>query len=279
MNMAYIYINQDLKIVDSNDHYKRLNIDSNTLIKSLCLNTLKEKKKQYSSNYFSNHYCTLRFDLISTTRSLYWITIRIINIEDFANINTAQIVEALNGLPLYIYAKDSNGTYAFCNDHKNFLANNPINKTDHDLQWVSSAQKLINNDQFTLESMSQQYFIEQINIDNKIISSISIKTPENQILFGLSIELNHIHQKMLEYSNNIIIGDNSDIKFSTGEMECMYWSVEGKSAAEIATIINKSKKTIEWNINQIRKKLNCQRTSKLAYMLGRYHAHLINEVK
>jgi DNA-binding CsgD family transcriptional regulator len=56
---------------------------------------------------------------------------------------------------------------------------------------------------------------------------------------------------------------------SKKELECLYYLVQGNSAAEIAHIIFRSKRTVEQHIENAKHKLNCHKISQLAYLLGK----------
>lgn len=56
---------------------------------------------------------------------------------------------------------------------------------------------------------------------------------------------------------------------SKKEIQCLYYLVQGKSAAEIATILCRSKRTVEQHIENAKHKLNCHKISQLAYLLGK----------
>jgi len=49
------------------------------------------------------------------------------------------------------------------------------------------------------------------------------------------------------------------------ELECLTWLCAGKSAAETGLILNRSKRTIETHINNMKIKLNCHKISSLIY--------------
>lgn len=50
-------------------------------------------------------------------------------------------------------------------------------------------------------------------------------------------------------------------KLSTQELRCVYYLIEGKTATNIALLLNLSLRTVEMNLNSIRLKLNCKKKS------------------
>lgn len=54
-----------------------------------------------------------------------------------------------------------------------------------------------------------------------------------------------------------------DIYFTKREAECIYWLALGKSSEEIGLILKSSKKTVENQINAIKNKIGCRKTSNI----------------
>jgi DNA-binding CsgD family transcriptional regulator len=53
------------------------------------------------------------------------------------------------------------------------------------------------------------------------------------------------------------------------EFECINYLTRGKTAEEIAIILNISKRTVETHVNNIKRKMNCYNQFRLGYLLGR----------
>jgi DNA-binding CsgD family transcriptional regulator len=51
------------------------------------------------------------------------------------------------------------------------------------------------------------------------------------------------------------------------EVKCIYWLIQGKSADEIATIEGNTRKTVEYHLENARKKLNCYKQAQLAKLI------------
>lgn len=54
------------------------------------------------------------------------------------------------------------------------------------------------------------------------------------------------------------------------ELECMKWSVKGKTSEEIALLMNISKRTVEAHMENVKQKMNCYKQFQLGYKLGKY---------
>ena len=76
--------------------------------------------------------------------------------------------------------------------------------------------------------------------------------------------IEEIRNSLYSAINRYYINNNSDEHHLTkAEIECCRWIYQGKTAEEIAIIVNRSKKTIEKHIENIRAKLNCYNKSQL----------------
>lgn len=54
------------------------------------------------------------------------------------------------------------------------------------------------------------------------------------------------------------------------EHECVTYLIRGKTAEEIAIILNISKRTVETHVQNIKRKMNCYNQFRLGYLLGRF---------
>ena len=53
------------------------------------------------------------------------------------------------------------------------------------------------------------------------------------------------------------------------EYECVDYLIRGKTAEEIAIILNISRRTAETHVQNIKRKMNCYNQLRLGYLLGR----------
>jgi DNA-binding CsgD family transcriptional regulator len=108
-----------------------------------------------------------------------------------------------------------------------------------------------------------------INEDNQVIGCVSnFQEITNCNLNNLSMALlkadgiNSLSSKRSQ-ANYIVDEVYTDIKLTNRESECLFFVLRGKSAKEIAYILNISIKTVEGYIAQIKIKLNCYSKSSL----------------
>ncbi|MBY0545329.1 MAG: helix-turn-helix transcriptional regulator, partial [Gammaproteobacteria bacterium] len=60
------------------------------------------------------------------------------------------------------------------------------------------------------------------------------------------------------------------------EIECIKWSIHGKSAEEIAVIVNISRRTVETHLENIKIKFNCYNKFQLGYIIGQLGINIEN---
>lgn len=83
-------------------------------------------------------------------------------------------------------------------------------------------------------------------------------------------ELNsHTRFQLLEIAktmpiNRYFLCEHRNTYLTSREVECVKWYITGKSAEEIAIILNISKRTVETHLEKVKKKLNCYKQSQLA---------------
>jgi DNA-binding CsgD family transcriptional regulator len=66
-----------------------------------------------------------------------------------------------------------------------------------------------------------------------------------------------------------IADDPQNVYLTPKEVECVKWSIKGKSCEEIALITGISKRTAEAHLENVKKKLNCYKQFQLGYKLGK----------
>jgi DNA-binding CsgD family transcriptional regulator len=110
------------------------------------------------------------------------------------------------------------------------------------------------------------YFKEQAN------SLIKSAEHEKKIILPPNvqeIQLPSTKEKEVELIKNLVIkrhylGENYNHAYlTTQEVHCINWYVKGKSAKEIAQIINRSEKTINRHLENIKQKLGCHKKYEL----------------
>jgi DNA-binding CsgD family transcriptional regulator len=181
------------------------------------------------------------------------------NIEDFFD------------LPCHVYLKDKHGKILVCNDSQVKNAgysqvSDMVGLNDYDICENKSASIIRTNDLEVMKNKKPKIVMEVAELHNGIVSTaFSYKLPfyalgktigtfglsftqESQILFFML----HAHKKQ-----------STDYRLSKREIECLYYLVKGKTAKEIARVLNLSPRTIEVNISKAKVKLHCNTRSQL----------------
>ncbi len=78
-------------------------------------------------------------------------------------------------------------------------------------------------------------------------------------------------------SRDVLFKRAAQVRLTKKEKECIRWMIHGKSAGEIALILNVSVSTIVTHIENIKQKFQCYKQFQLGYLLGRYAAELLIE--
>lgn len=187
-------------------------------------------------------------------------------------------------LDYHVYLKNKSGEYLECNlaQAKRFglkTGNDVLGRMDRDFDFFPSNQVQIvtRND---LEVMSQEkpkMVIELCTfVNRKPQPMFSIKFPfYNQAgkilgVFGMSAPLDEnnvfattLPQVMLAQQVNSVETAQAEQKFSCQakvsrrEKECLYYLAQGMTAKEIARVLSLSPRTIEFYIENMKKKFNC----------------------
>lgn len=272
LDIAYFFCNKNSKIIDKNHIFDQLCIDAQELEEQLDLEFTKKRKKQYIQCKSGLETFSAQLNLIHIEQDIFYFTVDVINSKQLAKDELYYIENFLKNAPIATYMKDRNGIYAHSNNFNDQITGaSPINKSDFDLQWDNNANELVSNDRKVLASSKQQYFYEKLTIKDKPYTFLTVKTPYKDLVYGFSIDLYNAHKILLQ--KNIHLRNNFENveKLSQDDFKYLYWLTQGKSAWEISLLMNKSKKTVEFHLNRAKKALNCQRISKLAYLLGLYH--------
>ncbi len=101
----------------------------------------------------------------------------------------------------------------------------------------------------------------------KIISNENDnKEKENRLYPNLNIVSSSLKKEFLnslEINKFFLINNNNEIYLTKRETECLHWCVLGKSASEIAILLNISPRTVESHLSTVKLKLNCTKQSQL----------------
>ncbi len=176
-------------------------------------------------------------------------------------------------LPHHVYLKTKKGLYLECNDTqaRSFgydCGKDIIGQTDYDFFHQRDANILKTNDTEVIESDTSKTYIEQVTFLNrektamlslkipfrnkaaKVIGILGISLPiaEESIQLNSAIPLLSSTLDMIKYNNKII---------SKRERECLECLVKGMTAKEIAKELKLSPRTIEFYINNLKRKFNC----------------------
>lgn len=185
------------------------------------------------------------------------------------------ILNTLDTTVADIYWKDKKGRYLGVN--KTFLNfaslqsyDDVIGKTDWDLCWAEQAPIMRENDSEVIYMGIAKKCIEPSKIGNKIKLFLNHKRPlrsrTGKIIgvFGMSIMLDG---DRTAFSNFTAQG------LSKRQTECLYYLTRGKTAKEIANILNLSCRTVEHYLDTIKTKWNCNsRQELLEIALFRYES-------
>lgn len=195
-------------------------------------------------------------------------------------------LDDIDNFPCYFYVKDRKGTYisynrrllhdlGFCNQ------NDLLTSTDFDFCVPSTALELRMNDHNIMENGKQQIFIEPIRfLNDKSVTSISYKIPlqsKNKKIIGvIGLSLvnyeddfisNNSSNNIIKYINLLKHTENSSsrkiIGLSDKENNILFLWAKGKSARQIGEILNRSHRTIEHHLENIKRKLNIHSKSEL----------------
>jgi DNA-binding CsgD family transcriptional regulator len=123
----------------------------------------------------------------------------------------------------------------------------------------------IYTNQETKTCITQKYPLKDENQKTIGVLCIGFEIRE-PFLGGLVAELSKIHLKInpLEQPLSLSIEETDPYHLlSSRESECLFFLLRGKSATEIASIINLSKRTIEEYIVNVKKKMQCNTRSEL----------------
>lgn len=182
----------------------------------------------------------------------------------------------------HVYLKDKEGKYIECNDlqAKSFgldRGNEVVGYQDKDFFCQKDLTMICNNDLEVLYSEIPKLFMESVIFADQIYRPIlSIKLPFRSItgkligVFGISIPLHNDDicfscgtEKSKLNLNPEGMREVGNKKISKREKECMHYLSQGMTAKKIASILMLSPRTIEFYIENIKKKFNCKNRTEL----------------
>ena len=186
-----------------------------------------------------------------------------------------------------VFLKSTCGNVLNINDSTmktfNLSTSDIIGKNDYELFPTKASVKIMENDQNILKQNQLQFLIEQSSVsDTKPEMFLSIKIPvqdlSNNIAGVMGVAFPLAKTDMVTITNAInsleifpsipLIMPQAYItkkykKFSKRETECAYYLVRGMTYKEIGNILNISTKTVEYNIDNMKTKLDCYKKSQL----------------
>jgi DNA-binding CsgD family transcriptional regulator len=71
-----------------------------------------------------------------------------------------------------------------------------------------------------------------------------------------------------EEKNKVFLNSSEKIYLSSRELDCIDWYAKGKNSAEISTILEISKRTVETHIEKAKFKLGCTNLFQLGYYIA-----------
>ena len=180
----------------------------------------------------------------------------------------------LDRIPTPIYCKNTQGIYVQCNQAARQLANqNIIGKTDFNLPWRDQAESFQSSDQLALQGQTITCLQTMTDYMGKTRQFRTTKQPiygpDQHIISILAVSLECTPE---EDSRHTQAPEKplGGIAFTTQELEYINWMAKGKTADEIAMILNKSQRTVETHLNKTRRKTACQNQFQMGYLLAQH---------
>ena len=144
----------------------------------------------------------------------------------------------------------------------------------YDIYDTSTAKQITKLDEFAFSTGETQAAYVYITPKKDIF--LSIRCPQlhlgEPIISVVSINLKHAHHSILKQYLNKQGTHHDQLNFTKRETECIRLLSQGLSAKEIAQKLNIKSKTVEFHISNAKEKLNYYKSSKLTYLVGKFHA-------
>ncbi len=206
-----------------------------------------------------------------------------------------QSVAAIFSLPIHVFFLNTDSMFQKCNvataDTLNFLSvREAIGKSVQDVLEKEGALSVIHNDKTTLKIRKLNIIDEHAKrVDNIDLQGISFKFPwydsANEItgLFGFSIILSEFGSALAQalslitqtgllsmsetpiskFQSSLLGQEINNVYLSSRELDITRLLVRGKTAKEIAIILERSKRTVEHHIENIKVKMATKSKSEL----------------
>jgi len=181
--------------------------------------------------------------------------------------------------PGFFYAKDKSGFYLYSNEEFAEFAecDSPAQmkkKRDNDLPWKEQAGFLQSIDQQVISY--NHFFQEVVNIHHPRRGTSQFLTTKKCLydanqnimgVIGMSVNLTgkkNILDKIYYQDGRIYLGDEFSNQYLTAQEIRVYKTVlMGYSAKEAGILLKISRKTVEYHVEQLRKKVNCHTKGEL----------------
>jgi len=181
--------------------------------------------------------------------------------------------------PGFFYAKDKTGRYLYSNEEFAEFSDcdspeHMKNKRDNDLPWREQAGFLQSIDKKVISSAD--FFQEVVDIHHPRHGTCQFLTTKkclydinNKIMgvIGMSVNLTGQKNFLGKYyyqDGRLYLGDEFASEYLTAQEIRVYKTVlMGYSAKEASVLLKISRKTVEYHIEQLRKKINCNNKGEL----------------
>jgi len=196
----------------------------------------------------------------------------------------------------FSFAKDLSGRYLFACEVCAELAgiDSPaqmIGKRDSDMIWKGQAELFRKGD---IQAFKGNLFLNQPEIvqvarDDQIhqliVTKTALRNNQNQIVGVIGSALDITYHQILRSAGDfdsagkrfIFNGDLSGVSLSKKQITILEYIVKGYSAADIAGLLNRSKRTIEGHVEHLKNKLQC--SSKAEVIRWAVTAGLLHSVR
>ncbi|WP_151193471.1 PAS and helix-turn-helix domain-containing protein [Cysteiniphilum sp. JM-1] len=217
----------------------------------------------------------LRWDLLSSDHEYYCFSIRIVT--KYLKNTHMKLTSLFETLPISTFMKTAQGVYVYSNTYHNRLAgfDSLIGRSHYDAFGDEDGNKIAQNDLKLLQTKSSLFVYEHVH--NALVLTMKFYTTIDgqDYIYGAALNMSKAHEALLASEVAQADAPDIDINLTESEIRCVNFMVKGHTASTIANQLNISHKTVEFHLDNAKRKLNCYKTSKLAFMIGKYHAHFM----
>ncbi len=196
-------------------------------------------------------------------------------LNEYDTLTIAQTEKMAQELQGFFVWKDKRSRYLGGNENAGPFLNLPktqalIGASDFDIDWLEGGhtaeyfqaidKQVISGLLYTNEKEMFLHKDEQNKIRTTIVVASKRPLLQNGACIGMVLQatdITHLMFPSLSSKSPTLILNDSEIKFTTREIDCMKLLVHGYSYKRIATMLNLSKRTVEHYSENIRDKLNC----------------------